>query len=143
MAGSITSPGTPILIVDDNPQYTQLLKRILGTGFGYQDITTVNTTEAAYKLISESPERFQMLFVDFRFPEGATGGDLLTRLKDSNLMDEKVAFLITSEPTVDNQKQALKAGAQGVVAKPFDRNSIQQQLDKVARAERLDDEKQF
>jgi len=141
--GSIKPSDTSILIVDDNPQYTQLLKKILGLGFGYNDITSVDSPQKALQLIEESPERFKMLFVDYRFPEVVNGGDLLLKLKELDLMKEKVAFLITSEPTVDNQRQALRAGAQGVVAKPFARTSIQQQLDKVERSLQMDSKDQF
>mgnify|MGYP000741753859 CR=1 FL=1 len=132
-----------ILIVDDNPQYTLLLRRILGNGFGYRNITAAETTEEAYRLIAESPHRYQLVFVDYRFPEGTTGGELLARLKRENLMESRVAFLVTSEPTVDNQREALNAGARGVVAKPFTRDCIEQQLQKVERLLKLDTHDQF
>ncbi len=134
----ILTEETSVLIVDDNPQFSSILKMILGQGFGFKQITTVDSTEAAYSLINQAPEKFQLLFVDFRFPGGETGGDLLEKLKQQALLDDKVAFLITSEPTIDNQKQALKAGAMGVVAKPFDRNALRMQLEKADRALKAD-----
>ncbi len=135
---SIKSPEVPVLIVDDNPQYTQLLKRILAGAFGYKDITTVENTVDALAMIEKDPKKFQLLFIDYRFPDGHTGGELLTQLNQQALMDDRVAFLITSEPTLENQKQALKAGARGVVAKPFDRARIQEQLDKAERVIKAD-----
>ena len=140
---SIKDPGTPILIVDDSVQYTQVLTKILKNVFGYTNITTVDETAEAYKLISADPERFRMMFVDFRFPSGTTGGDLLTKLNEESLMIDKVAFLITSEPTVDNVKQASAAGAMGVVAKPFDRDQLKKQLERAIRLKDAEQEGSF
>ena len=69
------------------------------------------------------------MFVDQNFPEGQSGGELLSRLKASHLMDQRVAFLISSEPTVENMKHAMACGARGVLAKPFDRAELKKQLE--------------
>lgn len=125
---------TPILIVDDNVQYSQVLTKILKVGLGFSNVTSVESPQAAFSLIQKTPEHFGVLFVDYNFPSGETGGEFLERLQQNNLLEKKVAFLITSEPTVDNMKQALSAGARGVVAKPFDREKIREQLEKARRA---------
>lgn len=130
----ITDPSTPILIVDDNSQFTQVLRRILESGLGYHNITNVQTTQQAFELISAQPDQFKLLFVDYHFPDGTTGGVLLEHLKAAQLLKDKIAFLITSEPTVDNLKQAVAAGAMGVVAKPFDRVELKKMLDKAERS---------
>jgi DNA-binding NtrC family response regulator len=130
---TIKDPETPILIVDDSTQYTQVLMKILKNVMGYKNITTVDETSKAYDIISSDPEKFRLIFVDFRFPSGQTGGDLLSKLALNSLMKDKVAFLITSEPTLDNVKQASAAGAFGVVAKPFDREQLVKQIDKAER----------
>lgn len=128
------SPESQVLIVDDSTQYASVLHKILSNGFGFKNITRVESTESAYELLSKNPEQFKLLFVDYNFPSGVTGGDLLTKLKETHLMDGKVAFLITSEPTPDNVKQAVMAGAFGIVAKPFDRTELGRQLERVKRA---------
>lgn len=128
-----------VLIVDDNVQYSQVLKMILGAGFGYQNVTTVDNLQEAYNLVSTEPERFNMLFVDFHFPDGESGGDFLQRLQTNKLLGNKVAFLVTAEPTVDNQRQAQQAGAKGVIAKPFDRKHLKEQLEKVEREKQLNE----
>ena len=134
---------TPILIVDDNPQYATLLKRILESAYGYNNITTSDTTSVAYEMIRSEPERFAMIFVDFRFPSGDTGGALLQRLKQESLMGEKVAFLVTSEPSSENVKQALAAGACGVIAKPFDRNALRTQIERARRLREAEEQDYF
>ena len=129
---------TPILIVDDNVQFANLLKRILEGAFGYKNITMLEDSDAAYSLINSDPQRFKLLFVDFNFPSGNTGGELLTRLAANSLLKNKAAFLITSEPSTENVNQAKRAGAVGVVAKPFDRQELQRQLEIAERRLQVD-----
>lgn len=129
----ITDPLTPIMIVDDNLQYSSILKRMLEGAFGYSEITVVDRIDDAYELIVDEPDYFRLLFVDYNFPEGRTGGELLTRLKAEGVSEGIIMFLITSDPTSENVSEALNAGALGVVAKPFDRGELVKQLEKAHR----------
>ena len=134
---------TSVLIVDDSTQYAAVLTRLLSGVFGFKDITTVDNTKQAYDLVQANPERFRLMFVDYNFPDGHTGGELLARLNQSKLMQERVAFLITSEPTPENLKQATSAGALGVVAKPFDRAELKNQIDKARQRIQTDNAESF
>lgn len=131
---NVDDPANPVLIIDDNPQYTALLSKMLSGVFGYTDITTKSSLQDGYETITESPTKFKLVFIDFRFPTGETGADLLRKLASEHLLEDKVAFLITSEPNADNVKAAAQAGAMGVVAKPFDRGELKKQLEKASRA---------
>lgn len=133
MPNDLLNQTSPVLIVDDNPQYTMVLRKILEGGFGFTEVISVESTDQAFSLLTESPEKFKFLFVDFRFQGTETGGDLLQRLGSAGLLENKAVFLITSEPTADNMKQALSAGALGVVAKPFDREDLKRKLEAAAR----------
>lgn len=130
----ISDPDTPILIVDDNQQFATVLQRILQSVFFYSNITSVDSTEKAYSLLRADPGRFRVLFVDYRFPSGMNGVELLQRLAAEKLLQGKAGFLITSEPNLKNFKEALGAGVVGVVAKPFDREDLRRQLEKAGRS---------
>lgn len=130
---SLQDPGIPILIIEDNVHYAKVLMRLLEGGLGYTNITAVESTTDALGLITAEPERFKVLFVDFNFPTGDTGGVFLEKLKANSLLEGKIAFLITSEPSVENIKQATAAGAAGVVAKPFDREQLVFQIERAKR----------
>jgi DNA-binding NtrC family response regulator len=125
---------SPILIVEDNPQYAKVLERMLKAALGYTNITHVDNTAEAFKRIEQDPSYFRLLFVDYNFPIGESGGRLLEKLQESKLLQGKAAFLITSDPSVENVKQATNAGAVGVVAKPFNTEQIRVQLDKARRS---------
>lgn len=131
MSTDITTDKTlPILIVDDNVQYAQLLRRILENGFGFTNITSLPDSHEAKELIMKEPDRFKMLFIDFNFPTGYSGGQLLQELSNAHLLDGKAAFLITSEPSTNNVEQASLAGALGVVVKPFNRADLELKIRK-------------
>lgn len=139
----ISNPDTPILIVDDNTQYSQILTKMLQGVLGYTEVVSVDSTTKAYDLISADPSRFRLLFVDFHFPGGETGGKLLQRLNQATLLQDKIAFVITSEPSIENTKLAVDCGACGVVAKPFDRNELKKQLEKARRSVQAEDVEGF
>jgi len=132
-AGLIDS-AAQVLIVDDNVQYIQVLKRILQNGLGYVNVTAVESTKKAFELINQDPQRFKLLFVDYHFPGGETGIKLLERLREAHLLSNKVAFLVTAEPSMENLKQAMAVGAKGIVAKPFDSVELRKQIEKAERA---------
>lgn len=124
----------PILIVDDHPQYVKVLSTVLMNTFGYREVYSVESTEEAFSLISDDPDRFRLLFIDYNFPSGVSGGELLRKLGEKNLLEGKVVFLITADPSIEKVNEARKAGALGVVAKPFDTEALREQLEKAERA---------
>ena len=140
---SVKDSELSILIVDDNPHYADLLRRILDKGLGYKNIRVMNNTEEAHNAIKQEPNRYRMLFIDFNFPSGMNGGELLGILARSKFLDDKVAFLITSDLTDDNVQRAQKAGAIGVISKPFDREEIARQISIAQRDAELDQEESF
>ena len=129
----IDDPNTPILIVDDSVHYAKVLERMLAQGLGYTNVTMLENTNDALDLMRSEPHRFKVLFVDFNFPYGYNGGEFLTILSNEELLEGKIAFLITSEPSESNVRQARDAGATGVVAKPFSRDQLRVTLDTARR----------
>lgn len=122
------------LIVDDSIPYASVLRRILEAGMGMQGVVHCASLPEAEALLRAHPAQFSLLFIDFRFPAGGTGVELLERLKGT-LPATTLPFLITSEPTPENAKRALAAGAKGVVAKPFDRQQLMSQLQRALRSD--------
>ncbi len=123
------------LIVDDSASYASVLRKILEAGLGMNDVVYCSSLTEAETLILGNPSRFSLLFVDYRFPTGGNGVELLEKL-NGKIPDSTVKFLITSEPNPENVKRAMAAGAKGVVAKPFDRAQLTQQLERALRSER-------
>lgn len=131
-------------MVDDNPQFSMILRRLLEGALGYKDVTVLESVDPALELLKTSPlGHFGVLFVDYNFPDGKTGLDLLEEAYRQGYTKGVAAFLVTSEPTVERMKRALAAGAYGMVAKPFNREEIRKQLEKAARDIALDASESF
>lgn len=135
---SILTPDTSILIVDDSSDYAQVLRRILQNGMGYHSVVTISSIEEAYNLIAEAPNQFSMLFVDYHFPNGHTGSQLLDRLKSEDLLEGRVTFFITAEPAVQKAVEATNNGLAGVVIKPFDRDQLKLLIERAERDLRME-----
>jgi len=140
---SILYPGNEVLIVDDNRQYARILRMMLERTVGFHNVIAVESTAEGMRLLEAEPGRFKLIFVDFHFPDGSTGGDLLEQLQSRGLMNDTKAFLITAEPSIANVKQAQAAGALGVVAKPFHSVELKRQLEKAERSRAWDEADKF
>lgn len=124
----LTDPNTPVLIVDDSREYTFILQKLLQQGLGYQNITTVSSVSGAMEILRERKGEATILFVDYHLPDGLTGQDLLRQLRNEELMESKVAFFITSLPSMETAQSANKEGVVSVVVKPFNREKLEEQI---------------
>lgn len=140
---SITHYQAEILIVDDSAQYAKVLDRILRQGLGYSNITIAESAEEAEQILLSQQQHFDLVFVDHNLGQGATGCDLLRHVWESKGMRDSVFFLITSEPSSENMKKALDAGAAGLIAKPFDRELLRQQLIQAAKNQEIEEVESF
>lgn len=138
LPSDIRSPETSILVVDDSADYALVLRRILQTGMGYRSVEIFSSIDAAYEAIASAPERFPVLFVDYHFPNGRTGAELLEKLRRKDLLHDKVAFFITAEPAIQKAIEANSNGAYGVVVKPFNTDHLKKLIERVDRSLKME-----
>jgi len=106
------SRGT-ILVVDDEPNMTQMLAEYL-TEQGYQVVTAHGGIEALAKLDLEKP---QVILLDVRMP-GMDGVEVLRRIRT---FDTQVGILmISANDDVELAKQTIEMGALDYTLKPVD-----------------------
>lgn len=129
----ILDPSSAVLIVDDSLQYAWILSKMLTQLFGYNDITHIASAEEALTQIEATPQRWRVVCVDFNFPSGFSGAQLLEALKQKGLLQDQAIFLVTSVPSAENVKAAVAAGAFGIIAKPFQQAALKRQLENAAR----------
>ncbi len=101
-----------ILIVDDNLAALEVLERNL-TGAGYQVCLAQNVADAV-ALLNE--KKVDLVITDLKMP-GASGMELIRYVRE-NLRDTEV-MMITGYATVEGAVQAVKAGAEEYLTKPF------------------------
>ena len=106
-----------ILIVDDQPSVRFGLRSLL-EGEGYRALEA-ETGEQAISLITEQSP--QLVLLDLKLPD-ADGLMLLPRIKAID--DEAPVVILTAHGTIETAIQALKAGAENFLTKPFDADSL-------------------
>ncbi len=101
-----------ILVVDDNLATLEVLERNL-TAAGYQ-VYTVQDVNNAVKVLNE--QEIDLVITDLKMP-GESGMDLIRYVRE-NLHNTEV-MMITGYATIEGAVQAVKAGAEEYLTKPF------------------------
>ncbi len=101
-----------ILVIDDDPAVTSLLKR----GLSYEGFTvdTAGSGEAGLAIARERPP--DLVILDIMMP-GLSGLDVLKRLRTADL--RLPVLLLTAKDAPADQVQGLESGADDYVVKPF------------------------
>jgi putative two-component system response regulator len=111
--------GGRVLVVDDEPQVQQLIKRILER-HGFQCELAASAEEARSSL-ENSAERFELMLCDVNMP-GESGLELI---RDSLVAHPEVAALmVTGADDPSLAETAIQLGAYGYLTKPFSPNEL-------------------
>jgi class 3 adenylate cyclase/CheY-like chemotaxis protein len=123
-----------ILAVDDKPENIRLLEAILVPS-GYEVVTASSGDEALAKVRDTKPD---MVLTDIVMP-GMNGYELCRRLR----ADPATAFLPIVTVTAsgsEEKREALDAGADDFVAKPFDKTELLARVRSLLRVKRYYDD---
>ena len=111
------APAT-ILVVDDEPQMTRMLTRLLGKIDGVKVESALSALEALEKIRSFAPE---VVVTDVKMPE-MDGIELLKQIRE---FDPHISvILVTGYGTIEMAVEAVKIGAYDFVQKPFDKDHL-------------------
>ena len=131
------TPETKILIVDDSPQMSRLVRRYLEDG-GFQLSAASNGQMAIEKALAESPD---VVLLDLILPD-ISGQDVLKRIKE--ISADTAVIVMTGHGGEDIAVKLMKAGAADYLSKPFDRETLLKSLEEVLkiRDSQIEDRKQ-
>ena len=114
------------LVVDDSRVVRMLLSRTLKQ-LGYEVQEAANGREAL-EAIEAGNSGVQLVLADWIMPE-INGLDLLKRLRQNPALASLAVVMVTTETEIDRIAEALEAGANEYVMKPFTRDILAEKLE--------------
>jgi putative two-component system response regulator len=124
--------GSTVLIVDDEYAGRETLESIL-EGEGYQLEMAENGMQAIEKAKQISPD---VILLDVMMP-GMTGFEVCQRIRNDPQIAEIPIIILTALDDRDSLLNALKAGADDFISKPFDRYELRARLLGITRLNRF------
>ncbi|WP_299797043.1 sigma-54 dependent transcriptional regulator [uncultured Shewanella sp.] len=116
-----------ILVVEDEPDQRTLITKMLAAN-GYETSSASSVEEAIVMIKSDNPD---LVFSDWKLGQ-LSGMDLLTYVRREY---PDMGFIIaTAYGTITHAVDAMQAGADDYLAKPYQRQSLLLAIDKVARS---------
>ena len=107
-----------MLIVDDDDITRQLLRGILRSA-GLQVLAEASDGERALGIYQKT--NASVICLDIDMP-GMTGIEVLTKMREAGC--KSIVLMITGAATGENVRAAISAGANGIIAKPFNTAKI-------------------
>ena len=109
------------LVVDDSRAIRTILSKTLKE-LGFEVCAAANGKEAL-EVIQAEKTALTLILLDWNMPE-MNGLDLLKRLRENPKLSSLVVVMVTAETEMDHIAEALEAGANEYVMKPFTKDII-------------------
>jgi len=116
-----------VLVVDDFATMRRILRNILKQ-VGFTRISESDDGKNALKELKK--EKFDLILCDWNMPE-MSGLELLKAVRADTELKATPFVMVTAEAQKDNIVEAVKAGVNNYVVKPFTAETISEKLSKV------------
>lgn len=120
---------TRVLVVDDMLTMRKIVSKILKE-IGFQDITEASDGSQAWEAVTAAEVPFGLIISDWNMPN-CSGLDLLKRLRSDQRYKKTPFLLVTAEAEKHQVAEALKAGVDQYVVKPFSKDGLVTKLESV------------
>lgn len=127
----MVSTGKRVLIVEDERHNRQILREVVEEIGGYCAVTATGGVEGLELARSERPD---LILLDLRMPD--MDGFTLTRTLKGDPFTRRIPILAISGLTHPrDREEALAAGAQAYIDKPFDLDHLIDEIRRLAEAD--------
>ena len=116
-----------VLVVDDFATMRRILKNIMKQ-IGFSNLTEAENGKNALKILKG--ETIDLVLCDWNMPEMA-GIDLLNAVRGDDQLKETPFVMVTAEAQKENILEAVKAGVNSYIVKPFTAETVEEKLKKV------------
>jgi two-component system chemotaxis response regulator CheY len=120
------NPATKVLVVDDMGTMRKLVKRNLNQ-LGFNTTEEAADGALAWAKLNEHPD-IGLIVSDWNMPN-CTGLDLLKRVRSDTRFKKLPFLLLTAEGEAKQVQEAIIAGVDGYVLKPFTLESLKEKLE--------------
>jgi two-component system chemotaxis response regulator CheY len=108
---------TKVLVTDDMLTMRSLVQKLLQK-LGYSDVIIASNGAEAWKLLSEPGSQFGLVISDWNMPE-MNGLELLKNVRADARLGKLPFIMLTSETEMSVVQEAIAAGLDGFIPKPF------------------------
>ncbi|MBU0986944.1 MAG: chemotaxis response regulator CheY [Proteobacteria bacterium] len=116
-----------VLVVDDFATMRRILRNILKQ-IGFTNISEADDGKTALKELKK--EKYDLILCDWNMPE-MQGIDLLNEIRSDDELKGTPFVMVTAEAQKNNIIQAVKAGVNSYIVKPFTAETINEKLTKM------------
>lgn len=121
------APNTKVLVVDDMLTMRKIVSKTLKE-LGFSDITEAADGQKAWEAIQASAAPFGLVISDWNMPN-CSGLDLLKRVRADGRFKHTPFVLLTAESESHQVMEAVKAGVDNYIVKPFTADVLKTKLE--------------
>ncbi len=118
-----------ILVVDDMSTMRRIIKTILNQ-LGYSNIEEAENGKQALAKLKK--EKFDFVITDWNMPE-MDGLTLVREIRSDEELKALPVLMVTAEAKKENVMEALKAGVNNYIVKPFTPEVLKEKMEKIFR----------
>ena len=116
--------GKKLLVVDDSSTMRAIIKNQL-KGMGFTNVILADDGAAGFKIANESD--IDLIISDWNMPK-MTGLEFLKAVRADGKLNETAFMLLTSVDDKNSISEALQAGVNQYIIKPFTFNQLQDKI---------------
>ena len=116
-----------VLVVDDFATMRKIVRNILKQ-IGFEDITEAEDGNAALRILKS--DKIGLVVTDWNMPN-MTGLELLQEIRRDAQTKNIPVLMVTAEGLKENVMEAIKAGVNNYVVKPFTAEVLQEKLETI------------
>ncbi len=116
-----------ILVVDDMSTMRRIIRTILNQ-LGYSNIEEAENGKQALAKLKK--EKFDFVITDWNMPE-MDGLSLVKAIRSDDELKHLPVLMVTAEAKKENVMEALKAGVNNYIVKPFTPEVLKEKMEKI------------
>lgn len=118
-----------VLVVDDFPTMRRIVKNLLKQ-LGFENIEEAENGEDAYRKLKSGD--FGLVVSDWNMPV-MEGIELLKKVRSDPQLKDIPFLMVTAEAEKEKVIEAIKAGVDNYIVKPFTGEVLKEKLEKIAQ----------